>query len=156
MKTQIINFKGVNQSYSIFIGNNTLNLLPRKIKTLCPKTKKIALIIDTKIPNKFKKMIKTKLKNYDLLILSFTANEKNKSLKKVNFYLNKILAKNLNRSDLIIGLGGGITGDVSGFIASIFKRGVNFINIPTTLLAQERVQEIAQTAIIPNKKQILT
>ena len=136
MKTQIINFKGVNQSYSIFIGNNTLNLLPRKIKTLCPKTKKIALIIDTKIPNKFKKMIKTKLKNYDLLILSFTANEKNKSLKKVNFYLNKILAKNLNRSDLIIGLGGGITGDVSGFIASIFKRGVNFINIPTTLLAQ--------------------
>ena len=136
MKTQIINFKGVNQSYSIFIGKNTLNLLPRKIKTLCPKTKKIALLIDTKIPNKFKKMIKTKLKNYDLLILSFTANEKNKSLKKVNFYLNKILAKNLNRSDLIIGLGGGITGDVSGFIASIFKRGVNFINIPTTLLAQ--------------------
>ena len=51
MKTQIINFKGVNQSYSIFIGNNTLNLLPRKIKTLCPKTKKIALLIDTKIPN---------------------------------------------------------------------------------------------------------
>ena len=136
MKTQIINFKGINQSYSIFIGSNTLNLLPRKIKTLCPKTKKIALIIDTKIPNKFKKIIKTKLKNYDLLILPFTANERNKSLKKVNFYLNKILAKNLNRSDLIISLGGGITGDVSGFIASIFKRGVNFINIPTTLLAQ--------------------
>ena len=57
-------------------------------------------------------------------------------LNNCNFYLNKILAKNFNRSDLIIGVGGGITGDVAGFVASIFKRGINFINIPTTLLAQ--------------------
>ena len=47
-----------------------------------------------------------------------------------------MLSKNFNRSDLIIGVGGGITGDVAGFVASIFKRGINFINIPTTLLAQ--------------------
>ena len=136
MRNQEIKFKNLNHNYSIIIGNDTLNLLPKKIKTLCPKTKKIALIIDSKIPNKFKKVIKTKLKNYDLLIMSFTANEKNKSLKKVNFYLDKILKKNFNRSDLIIGMGGGITGDVTGFIASIFKRGINFINVPTTLLSQ--------------------
>ena len=47
-----------------------------------------------------------------------------------------MLIKNFNRSDLLIGVGGGITGDVVGFVASIFKRGINFINIPTTLLAQ--------------------
>ena len=47
-----------------------------------------------------------------------------------------MLSKNFNRSDLIIAVGGGITGDVAGFVASIFKRGINFINIPTTLLAQ--------------------
>ena len=136
MKNQEIKFKSLNHNYSIIIGNNTLNLLPKKIKAICPKTKKIALIIDSKIPNKFKKAIKTKLKNYDLLVMPFTANEKNKSFKKVNFYLDKILKKNFNRSDLIIGMGGGITGDVTGFIASIFKRGINFINVPTTLLAQ--------------------
>ena len=136
MKNQEIKFKSLNHNYSIIIGNNTLNLLPKKIKAICPKTKKIALIIDSKIPNKFKKAIKTKLKNYDLLVMPFTANEKNKSIKKVNFYLDKILKKNFNRSDLIIGMGGGITGDVTGFIASIFKRGINFINVPTTLLAQ--------------------
>ena len=133
---QEIKFKGLNHNYSIFIGNNTINLLPRKIKSICPNTKKIALIIDSKIPSKFKKEIKRKLKNYSLLIMPFSASEKNKSLKKVNFYLNKIISKNFNRSDLIISLGGGITGDVSGFVASIFKRGINFINIPTTLLAQ--------------------
>ena len=136
MKTQEIKFKGSGHNYSIFIGNNAINLLPQKIKIACPKTRKIALIMDSKIPTKFKKLIKSKLKNYELFILPFVASEKNKSLRKVNFYLNKILSKNFNRSDLIIGLGGGITGDVAGFIASIFKRGINFINIPTTLLSQ--------------------
>ena len=136
MKTQEIKFKGKNKNYSIFIGNNTINILPQKIKNTCPKTKKIALIVDSKVPKKFINKIKKQLKKYELLFLSFSANEKNKSFKKINFYLNKILSKNLNRSDLIIGIGGGITGDVAGFVASIFKRGINFINIPTTLLAQ--------------------
>ena len=136
MISQEIKFKNLNSNYSIIIGANTLNLLPGKIKTLCPNARKIALIIDSKIPGKFKKIIMNKLKSYNLLILPFSASEKNKSLKKVNFYLKKILSKNFNRSDIIISLGGGITGDVAGFVASIFKRGINFINIPTTLLAQ--------------------
>ena len=105
MKSQEIKFNNLNQNYSILIGNNVIGLLPKKIKGICPKTKKIALIIDTKIPNKFKKIIKNKLKNYDLLILPFSSSEKNKSLQKVNFYLNKILSNNFNRSDLIIGFG---------------------------------------------------
>ena len=54
----------------------------------------------------------------------------------INNFLNKLFAKNFNRSDLIISIGGGVTGDTVGFVASIFKRGINFINIPTTLLAQ--------------------
>jgi len=70
------------------------------------------------------------------LFLSFSASEKNKSLKIVNYYLNILLSKKFNRTDLLISVGGGITGDVTGFVASIFKRGINFINIPTTLLAQ--------------------
>jgi 3-dehydroquinate synthase len=136
MKNQEIKFKSQNQNYSILIGKNVINLLSKKIKSLCPKTKKVAIILDSGIPNKFKKIIQAKLKNYDLLILPFIPSEKRKSIKTVNFFLNKIISKNFNRSDLIIGFGGGITGDVAGFISSIFKRGINFINIPTTLLAQ--------------------
>ena len=136
MKNQEIKFRNQNQNYSILIGKNVINLLSKKIKSLCPKTKKIAIILDSGIPNKFKKVIKAKLKNYDLLILPFIPSEKKKSIKTVNFFLNKIISKNFNRSDLIIGFGGGITGDVAGFVSSIFKRGINFINIPTTLLAQ--------------------
>jgi len=151
MKSQEIKFKSLNHNYSIIIGNNTLNFLPKKINSLCPRTKKIAVIIDSNIPIKFKKIIKDKLKRYDLLILPFIASEKNKSMKKIDFYLNKILSKNFNRSDLIIGLGGGITGDVAGFTASIYKRGINFINIPTTLLAQVDSAIGGKTGVNSNK-----
>ena len=47
-----------------------------------------------------------------------------------------MLKENFSRNDCLISIGGGITGDVGGFAASIFKRGLNFINIPTTLLSQ--------------------
>ena len=134
MKNQEIKFK--REGYSIIIGENVINILPKKIKILCPKTKKIALIIDKKIPQKFKKNLKKKLKEYNLLFLPFVANEKNKSITSINYYLKILLSKNFNRSDLVISVGGGITGDVVGFVASIFKRGINFINVPTTLLAQ--------------------
>ena len=81
MKNQEIKFRSQNQSYSILIGKNVINLLSKKIKSLCPKTKKIAIILDSGIPNKFKKVIKAKLKNYDLLILPFIPSEKKKSIK---------------------------------------------------------------------------
>ena len=136
MKPQEIKFKNLNQNYSIIIGSNVLKILPKKIKSLCPKTKKIALIFDNGVPNKFKKKISNQLRSYELLLYSFKAEEKTKSIKFVTLILNKLFKKNFNRSDLIIGIGGGITGDLTGFTASIFKRGVNFISIPTTLLSQ--------------------
>ena len=107
-----------------------------KIKSICPKTRKIAVIYDNNVPKKYLSNLRNKLRNYEIIFLPFHASEKSKSLKTVNLYINKLLSQNLNRSDLIISLGGGITGDVVGFIASIFKRGINYINIPTTLLAQ--------------------
>ena len=131
-----LKFKNSSQDYSIIIGNNSLNIVQKKIKKLCPKTKKIVIIVDSNVPGKFKNLLKKKLKNYEMFFFMFKANEKSKSLRTIEKLLQKVLLKNLNRSDLIIGVGGGITGDVSGFLASIYKRGINFINIPTTLLAQ--------------------
>ena len=100
MKAQEIKFKNLNKNYSILIGNNILKILPNKIRLLCPRTKKIALIFDRKVPNKFKKSISKNLKKYELLNYNFEASEKTKSLKTVDFLLNKLLSKNFNRSDL--------------------------------------------------------
>ena len=136
MKKREIRFRNSQSKYSILVGQNTLRALPFQIKKLCPKTKRIALIVDNNVPKKFNQILKDKLKRYDLKFLNFKASEKNKSLKSVNSYLNELQKLNFNRSDLLISVGGGIAGDVIGFVASIFKRGINFINVPTTLLAQ--------------------
>ena len=136
MKNQEIKFKSKNQSYSIIVGKNAIKTLPKKIKIICPEAKNIAFIVDKNVPIKFIQILKKSLKSYNLLFFKFIASEKNKSFPIVNYFLKKLLSKNFNRSDIIISVGGGITGDVSGFIASIYKRGINFINIPTTLLAQ--------------------
>ena len=136
MAIQEIKFRNNNKKYSVLLGSNTLNVLAKEIKRICPKTKKIALIFDKNVPSKFKHSLKKILSRYDLTVISFLASEKTKSIKSVESFLNNLLSKNFNRSDLLISIGGGITGDVVGFAASIFKRGINFINIPTTLLAQ--------------------
>ena len=136
MKIQEIKAKNHNQTYSILIGDNILKILPKKVSHLFPSVKKVALIFDKKVPVKFRKIIVHSLKKYQLTKFYFVANEKTKSMNYVNFFLNKLLSKNFNRSDLVIGVGGGITGDLIGFVASIFKRGINFISIPTTLLSQ--------------------
>ena len=135
MKIQKLVLK-IKRSLYVCIGQNILSLLTKEIKKICPKAKKIAIISDKNVPRKFKEILKKKLNVYNLTSLIFNANEKTKSLITVNFFINKLLSKNFNRNDLIIGVGGGIAGDVLGFTASIYKRGINFINIPSTLLAQ--------------------
>ena len=89
MKIQEIKVKGSNYRYSVLIGKDSLNFLAKKIKDVCPKTKKIAIIVDKKIPKKLIKKIQIKLKNYNLLILPFAVSEKKKSINQVNLFLKK-------------------------------------------------------------------
>ena len=58
MKNQEIKFKNKNHNYSVIIGKNTINILPRKIKSICPNTKNIALVIDKNVPKKFKQILR--------------------------------------------------------------------------------------------------
>ena len=124
------------KKYPIWIGKNILHLLTKKINELSPGTKKIAIIIDKNIPIFYKKKINNLLKKYQIFTLEINPSEKFKNLNTVNFLLKNLISKNFNRSDLVLAVGGGITGDIAGFVSSIFKRGINYMNIPTTLLAQ--------------------
>ena len=81
------------------------------------------------------KLLKS-LKNYDVSLFKLSANERNKSLTVANKIIQQLLKKNFNRSDCLIAFGGGVLGDLSAFISSLTKRGIKFVNIPTTLLAQ--------------------
>ena len=136
MKITKLKGKNLNPNYPIIIGKNILNQISIQIKTLCPGAEKVALIVDKNVPNKFKVKLKKYLNKYTVYTFEYSVNEKFKSFINVNKLVEKCLANNFNRNDVLISLGGGILGDYCAFAASIIKRGVNFINIPTTLLAQ--------------------
>ena len=120
-----------NQKYPILIGTNLSSKLSHITKTNSLKFKKCLLVIDQQIPNKMILKIKRSLQNKKIYTYYFKATEINKNTSSVNKILNILLNKNFSRQDCLISIGGGITGDVSGFAASLYKRGLYFINIPT-------------------------
>ncbi len=136
MQTTKLKVKNFNTNYSVIIGKNILDQIPNKIKTICPDAKKIALVVDKNIPKKFKNKLKKILKNYNVYLFEYSVSEKFKTFSNVQRLVEKCLSNNFNRSDILITFGGGIIGDLGAFAASIIKRGINFINIPTTLLSQ--------------------
>ena len=136
MRKTNLQVKNLNLGYPIIIGKNILKQIPNKISIICPDAKKIAIVVDKKIPKKFKDRLKNLLKKYDVYVFEYSVSEKFKSFSNVEKLVEKCLFNNFNRSDILISFGGGILGDLGAFAASIIKRGINFINIPTTLLAQ--------------------
>ena len=136
MKQTRLNIVTKTEKYPIIIGSNLTSKVLKIFKSNSINFEKCFLVVDKNVPKKFIFNIKKSLNNKKIYILFFNANEKNKNLKSINKILEILLNKNFSRSDCLISIGGGITGDVSGFAASIFKRGLKFVNIPTTLLAQ--------------------
>jgi len=122
--------------YPIFIGSGLTTKLSKLLNNNSIKFGKCLLVIDSKVPKTLISRILKSLPKKQTIIHIFNANELNKSQSSVNKILTILLKKNFHRNDCLISIGGGITGDISGFASSIFKRGIKFVNIPTTLLAQ--------------------
>jgi len=125
-----------NQKYPIFIGNNILSKLKSFLKENSINFNQCLIVVDKNIPRKLINKVLNSLPQKKISLYYFNSSEKNKNQKSVDSILSILLSKNFNRNDCVISIGGGITGDVSGFAASMFKRGVKFINIPSTLLSQ--------------------
>ena len=136
MKPIKLIIKTNSEKYPIFIGKNLITKISSLMVNNSIKSKKCLLVVDRKVPKKFISEIKKKLRNKKIFLFNFNANEKNKNQTTINSILEILLNKNFSREDSLLAIGGGITGDVGGFAASLFKRGLSFINIPTTLLAQ--------------------
>ena len=124
------------RKYPIFIGSNILNKLQVILKENLINFNQCLIIADKNVPKKLIDKALNSLPKKKILLHYFNSNEKNKNQKSIDKILSILLSKNFNRNDCVISIGGGITGDVSGFAASMFKRGLKFVNIPTTLLSQ--------------------
>lgn len=137
MQTIQLNLKQeIDTSYLIQIGGS---LIEQIIKDLQAKNygSKYAIITDITVQKalgmKFKKALKIAGIKCD--IFAFYAGEEKKTLATLRKLATEMIRKGYNRSDCIIALGGGVVGDIAGFLASIFMRGIPFIQIPTSLLA---------------------
>lgn len=98
---------------------------------------KYAIITDSKVKKLYGIKLQKKLKRAGIKseVFSFPSGEKYKTLYRVEKLVNQLLKSGFSRDDSIIALGGGVVGDVAGLVASLYMRGVPYVQIPTTLLA---------------------
>ena len=135
----------------IYTGSGILNSIAKIIKNKLPNVKKIAIIADQKLPQYLIAKLKLSLKKYDLKIYKLNSKDKIKNITIAIRLIEDLIKNNFNRSDCIVSFGGGVLSDLSAFVSSVTKRGIKFVNIPTTLLAQVDASIGGKTAI--NSKQ---
>ena len=125
------------RSYPIIIEDGLLDRVDIEIKKVF-NGNKIFILTDENVNKYYGDAIESKLKDvkYEVRKYVLPAGEGTKSFFTLPKVYNELLDFNLTRSDLIITLGGGVIGDLGGFVASTYLRGVSFVQIPTSLLAQ--------------------
>ena len=123
--------------YDIRIEND-FKALPDAVKNLGFEGKRAAIVSDSNVAPLYAGEIKGLLDNVcsEVFVCAFEAGEKSKNMDTVMELLKQFVAHKMNRHDLVIALGGGVVGDVAGFCAAIYMRGIDVIQIPTSLLAQ--------------------
>ena len=124
-------------SYEVIVGTNIINKYKNKIFSTIKNAKKIFIVTDTKIKKlHLKKLIQIISRKYTVKTFVIKPGEKMKDIKTINKILTILLKNKISRNDAVFALGGGVIGDISGFLASITLRGIRLIHFPTTLLAQ--------------------
>ncbi|QER42826.1 3-dehydroquinate synthase [Thermodesulfobacterium sp. TA1] len=99
---------------------------------------KVAIITDDRVKSLYGEKLLSQLEkaNVKAELFSFPAGEKSKNIETVVSLARKLIQNRFDRKDLLIALGGGVVGDITGFLASIYLRGIKYVQVPTTLLSQ--------------------
>ncbi len=136
------------RAYDVIIGNGILSCVGKRLSELV-KGRKTCIIADETTYALFGAEVKASLLAEGFEVLSFVVapGEESKGVTTFGEALNFLAEGHLSRADSVIALGGGVVGDLSGFVASSFLRGIQFIQIPTTLLAAVDSSVGGKTAI---------
>ena len=137
--------KGLSK-YNVIISKNAVT--HKNVMVGLKDKNKILVITDSGIPKSFitdlKKILKNKKKIY---VYEINKGEKSKSFSTYTKILSKLADLRFDRSDALVAFGGGVVGDITGFCAATYLRGIDFIQIPTTLLSQVDSSVGGKTAI---------
>jgi len=127
--------------YDIFIGKGLLN----KVDKIFDLNRKVAVITDSGVPKEYAEHVMKKCKEPTLIVLE--QGEQSKNTDTLKMLWEKLLENHFSRHDCIVSVGGGMVSDIVGFCASTYMRGIDFYNIPTTLLAMVDASVGGKTAI---------
>ena len=135
---KIIKTKTSLRNYSIFIRKNIINDASDIIKNHFTDAEKLVLITNNTIADLYGDKIESLCRETDLdyEIIKLKDGEEFKNLASAEYVYSRLIEKNIHRNDIIIAFGGGVIGDLGGYIASTFHRGMKFIQFPTTIIAQ--------------------
>ncbi|WP_343182492.1 3-dehydroquinate synthase [Buchnera aphidicola] len=136
MTKKCIYVKTKDHEYPIFIGKNIFE--NKSNFDFFSSGNRLILVTNNTIEKCWKKKIINNILMYPVLLDEFILpdGESYKNLDSVNLLLSYLLKNNHNRNSILLALGGGVIGDLTGFVASIYQRGIKFIQVPTTLLSQ--------------------
>jgi len=134
---QVVRVPLEDRSYDIIIGDHLIERAGDKISHVLRK-KRVAVITDEMVaPLYLDKLIDSlKAASIEAVSIILPAGEKTKSFDQYGKLMDSLLTHKINRDEALIALGGGVIGDITGFAAATLRRGVDFIQIPTTLLSQ--------------------
>jgi 3-dehydroquinate synthase len=120
----------------VLIGPSLLEQLGKQARKYVPR-EICAIISDSNVAPLFADRVEKSLTaaGFRLTLITIPSGEKSKTLQQAGAICDKMIAAGLDRQSFVIGLGGGMVGDISGFVAAIYHRGIPHVQIPTTLLA---------------------
>lgn len=124
--------------YDVIIQRGILQKCGELVKQLLPKANRCVIVSDSNVAPLYADIVKASLEaaGYTAFINVFPAGEENKRLPAIVGMYEAFTTSELSRSDFAVALGGGVTGDMCGFAAATYLRGIPFIQIPTTVLSQ--------------------
>ncbi len=137
----ILNVKTQSNNYNIILERGALN----RVGEYCDTTKKALIVTDSGVPFEYAQAVSAQFKNSIIKVIP--QGEKSKCFDVFKELLETLCENEFSRSDCVVAVGGGVVGDLSGFCAATYMRGIDFINIPTTVLSQVDSSIGGKTAI---------
>lgn len=126
------------RDYAILIQAGLLSQAGERIRTVCPRAKRLAVVTDTNVQPLYSARVLHSLEaaGFESKLFVVPAGETSKNSQPLAALWEGFLEFGLTRTDAVVALGGGVVGDLAGFAAATVLRGVDFVQLPTTLLAQ--------------------
>ena len=132
---EILNVGLGKNSYDILIGENFFEKFPEYIGNVYGG-KKLFVITDSNVDKIYKNEYEKMFKGFDYTIYVLEAGEKNKHIGIMPAIYSGMVKAGLTRKDMVVAFGGGVVGDIAGFAAASYMRGIDFVQIPTTIISQ--------------------